>query len=224
MSYEYEYPRPMVTVDILLLNIYRNVLRILLIRRKQQPYAGQWALPGGFVEMNEDLQAAASRELHEETGLKAFYLVPLLTADDPSRDPRGRTISHLFGTLIFQPLSDLKAGDDASTAEWFTLENLPPLAFDHEQLIGRGVEEFKFQLFFKLSLFAFMKEKFFGRELEEYGDVLFQKKNLSTLLLHHALRCNLIKKIEDDYYQRTKRDSGLYPLRFSALTDFWLNQ
>lgn len=224
MSFEYEYPRPMVTVDILFLKIQDKALKVLLIKRRHEPYAGCWALPGGFIEMHESLQEAASRELYEETGLRNFFLLPLLTADDPQRDPRGRTISYLFGTLISHPSPVLKAGDDATVAEWFSLKKLPPLAFDHEFLIKRGVEEFKFQIFFKLLLFAFMSEKFSYKTWEEYCDVLFQKREISSLLLQKSLKLKIIWKIGEDFYQRRVLTFGIYSLPCTTLVDAWLNQ
>ncbi len=224
MSFEYEYPRPMVTVDILVLKIQDKVLKVLLIKRKHEPYVDCWALPGGFIEMTESLREAAARELHEETGLKNFFLLPLLQADDPQRDPRGRTISHLFGTLISHPSPEMKAGDDATLAAWFPIDHLPSLAFDHDDLVKRGVEEFKFQIFFRLSLLAFMNEKFSSKEWEAYGDVLFQRKEISSLLLQKSLKLKVIRKIDENLYQRSVSVSEIYSLSFSTLADIWLDQ
>lgn len=224
MSFEYEYPRPMVTVDVLVLKIQDKALKVLLIKRKHEPYAGGWALPGGFIDMNESLQRAASRELYEETGLKNYFLLPLLQADDPNRDPRGRTISHLFGTLILPPSPEMKAGDDATLAEWFPIDNLPPLAFDHDYLVKRGVEEFKFQIFFRLALFAFMNENFSFEEWKAYVDVLFRKKEVSYLLLQKSLKLKIIRKIDENLYQRSVSVSEIDSLSFSTLVDIWLDQ
>lgn len=224
MSFEYEYPRPMVTVDILVLKIQDKALKILLIKRKHEPYAGGWALPGGFIDMNESLQRAASRELFEETGLKNYFLLPLLQADDPNRDPRGRTISHLFGTLISPSSPEMKAGDDATLAEWFPIDKLPPLAFDHDYLVKKGIEEFKFQIFFRLALFAFMNENFSSKEWEAYGDVLFKKKEVSSLLLQKSLKLKIIRKIDENLYQRSVSVSEIDSLSFSTLVDIWLDQ
>jgi 8-oxo-dGTP diphosphatase len=136
MSYTYKYPRPAVTVDCLIFTS-QTTPSILLIERKNPPFQGDWALPGGFVEMDEDLYESAQRELEEETGLTKILLNQLYTFGKPGRDPRGRTISVAYYGFI---QSDKKkenavAGSDAKNLKWFSLENLPPLAFDHEEII-----------------------------------------------------------------------------------------
>jgi len=136
MVYSYMYPRPAVTVDILLFSLTG---KILLIQRKNEPFKKQWAIPGGFLDMDETAHAAAERELREETGIDAPELFPLGFYDDPNRDPRGRTISLAFWTITKTELTP-KAGDDAAVAKWFSLDKLPKLSFDHPLLIQDGIE------------------------------------------------------------------------------------
>jgi 8-oxo-dGTP diphosphatase len=112
--------------------------RVLLIKRKSEPFAGQWALPGGFVNEDEKLADAACRELAEETGLKLDELEQLHTAGDPGRDPRGWTVSVVFLARVDRRKPMAKAGDDASEARWFPLDALPPLAFDHATILERA--------------------------------------------------------------------------------------
>lgn len=136
MPYTYQHPRPMVTVDIFLLR-FEEALQLLLIQRKNAPFAGFWALPGGFVDENEPPESAAARELAEETGLSVPRLVQLQTFGDPGRDPRGHTITIVFGGFI--PLGTAinpTAGDDAKSLGWFPVDHLPKLAFDHEKIIA----------------------------------------------------------------------------------------
>ena len=133
--YTYAYPRPAVTVDVILISKQNSVL---LIERGNEPYQGKWALPGGFIDMHETLDEACRRELEEETGLKVDYLNQFSTFGAVNRDPRGRTISVVF--YSFSETEDVpKAGDDAAKAQWFPIQTLPELAFDHRQII----EEFK---------------------------------------------------------------------------------
>lgn len=131
----YDYPRPMVTVDILLIAPDTNgQFNILLIKRKNEPFKDFWALPGGYVEIDEDLEISATRELAEETGLKVTKLEQFRAYGTPNRDPRGRTISIVFHSIL-PFIEKPSAGDDAKSAKWFKLENLPSLAFDHQQII-----------------------------------------------------------------------------------------
>lgn len=130
----YEYPRPAVTVDVVIATREERP-RVLLIRRKHEPFAGAWAIPGGFVEMDEGLEAAAQRELLEETGVKAPRLEQLGTFGDPGRDPRGRTISVVYLAQVDPARLKPKADDDAAAVGWHFLDRLPPLAFDHRAIL-----------------------------------------------------------------------------------------
>jgi 8-oxo-dGTP diphosphatase len=136
-KFTYEWPRPAVTADIVVITLEKRP-RVLLIKRKNDPFAGKWALPGGFVDERETLQAAANRELKEETGLNALELEQLHAFGDPWRDPRGWTISVAFLARANPVLLEPQAADDAAEVKWFLLDRLPPLAFDHAEIIGRA--------------------------------------------------------------------------------------
>ncbi len=140
MPYNYSYPRMQVTVDAAIVRTIDDSDEILLIERKHAPFEGCWALPGGFVDMDETLADAAKRELYEETGVVVDTLTQLRTYDAINRDPRDRTISTVFVGFASEG-TRIKAGDDASSADWFTFDALPPLAFDHA-LILKHVKEF----------------------------------------------------------------------------------
>ena len=131
-TYSYEYPRPAVTVDIVVLTDDDGIL---LVKRRSDPYAGSWALPGGFIDMDETLADAAARELAEETGVAGLELRQLKAFDAPDRDPRGRTIGVAFLSEV-SGRPDATAGDDAADARWYSLSDLPPLAFDHDQIVA----------------------------------------------------------------------------------------
>ncbi len=133
----YDYPRPALTVDVVLLT-RDDPPRALLIRRKKAPFAGSWAFPGGFVDDGETLVEAARRELLEETTLTAPELEQLYTAGDPGRDPRGWTVSVAFLGRVDRQKAKPKAADDASAAKWFPLDDLPELAFDHAMILERA--------------------------------------------------------------------------------------
>ena len=138
MSYTYEFPRPSVTTDILVFSIRDGVLEVLLIERKFDPFKAAWAIPGGFVQLDEDIHEGALRELEEETGLANIPIRQLGAYGAPGRDPRGRVITIAFIALV--PSDDLIAigGSDAQDARWFPVDALPPLAFDHAQIVADG--------------------------------------------------------------------------------------
>ncbi|MCS6844788.1 MAG: NUDIX hydrolase [Caldilineales bacterium] len=133
------YPRPSVTVDIVLFTRRNGQPHVLLIRRRRPPFADHWALPGGFIEMDETLEQSAGRELWEETGLRDVPLEQLYTFGDPGRDPRGRVISVAYVAEIpSEQAAGVAAGDDAADAAWWPLAALPPLAFDHARILERA--------------------------------------------------------------------------------------
>lgn len=139
MDYIYKYPRMLVTVDTLVfLKDGSNPYKILLIQRKNSPFQNRFALPGGFVDMNELLKDAATRELQEETGLKGIDLKQLNTFDKIDRDPRDRNICVAYYGFTTPNNSQIKGADDAENAEWVDLENLPDLAFDHLDIINKA--------------------------------------------------------------------------------------
>ena len=138
MSFTYEYPRPCVTTDCLIFRKINSVWSLLLIERGNEPFKGCWALPGGFLEMDEDLDTCAARELQEETGLTGINLNQLYAFGAPNRDPRHRTITVAFWG-VDNTRQQSVGSDDAVKAQWFALDKLPSLAFDHEQIIQKAL-------------------------------------------------------------------------------------
>lgn len=130
----YDYPRPALTADIVLVT-QENRPRVLLIQRKEDPFAGSWALPGGFLNENEDPAEAARRELEEETGIKGLALVQLQAFGKPGRDPRGWTVTIAFLARVDADQVHAVAADDAAAVAWHRLDQLPPLAFDHAEIL-----------------------------------------------------------------------------------------
>ena len=142
--YIYDWPRPMVTVDAAVFRIVAGKIKLLLIHRGNEPYKGKWALPGGFVDMDEELEDAAVRELAEETGLKNVSLTQMRTFGRCGRDPRGRQISVVFSGIASEPAGKIKAGDDAAKAKWFDINDLPAeMAFDHDEVIKYAIGTLK---------------------------------------------------------------------------------
>jgi 8-oxo-dGTP diphosphatase len=140
--YVYDYPRPAVTVDIAVVSREKRP-RVLLVRRKHEPFAGKWALPGGFIEMDEPLEESARRELREETGIRTKKLWQIAVYGDPGRDPRGRTISVVYMARVDPQKVNPTAADDAADVGWYPTDALPPLAFDHQAILERVTRELK---------------------------------------------------------------------------------
>lgn len=134
MSYTYKYPRPALTSDAVV--FYNN--EVLLIQRSAEPFKDMWAFPGGFVNEDETVETAASRELEEETGISDVELKQIYTFSNPNRDPRHRTVTVAFIGNLDNKVEP-KAGDDAKNARWFNLNDLPPLAFDHEEILEKAL-------------------------------------------------------------------------------------
>lgn len=138
-KYSYRYPRWCVTADTVVFCRIDGVLKVLLIKRGHEPYEGMWALPGGFVDVDEDVTTGALRELYEEAGIKVTDIHQLGCYSKPRRDPRAPvlTIAH----YAFTDNAEVAAGDDAAEARWFDVSNLPDLAFDHKEIVTDAVKK-----------------------------------------------------------------------------------
>ena len=141
IKYCYKYPRPAVTADCVIFSYDGNVIKVLLIQRGNEPYKGNWALPGGFMNIDETAEQCALRELEEETGLKDVKLEQFYTFTDVNRDPRERVITIAYYGIV--KLTEVKGSDDAAKAQWFPLDEIPPLAFDHDLMLSKALEKIK---------------------------------------------------------------------------------
>jgi 8-oxo-dGTP diphosphatase len=193
-----DHPRPSVTVDVIIFTLRENDLQVLLIKRKYPPFEEMWAIPGGFVEIDESLEDAALRELEEETGVRDVYLEQLYTFGDLARDPRGRVITVAYFALVPAGAVQPRAGDDAADARWWCVYDLPSLAFDHSQVLPYALRRLRYKLEYTAVGFELLPEAFTLSELQAAYEVIlgealdkrnFRRKILGAEVIEETGEC-----------------------------------
>lgn len=186
-KYTYDYPRPAVTCDVVLFGYDGSQLHVLLIERGLEPYRGHWALPGGFMHMDETLEQCAARELHEETGVSLVDLKQIGAFSSVHRDPRGRVITVAFLGLVNKSHYRLLAGDDAADARWFMLEALPPLAFDHDEIIYTATRHLRDMVATTPAVLKLLDRQFSLAELQRVVELItgqqYDRRNFQRRIL-----------------------------------------
>lgn len=192
--YTYEHPRPSLTVDVAIFTIRDKQLNVLLVQRAHPPFQGRWALPGGFVEMDEPLEHAAARELEEETGVNNAYLEQLYTYGDPGRDPRGRVVSvAYFALLPRNSLHQGEAGSDAAQVGWFPVEAVPELAFDHAGIVDYATHRLRYKLQTSAVGSQLMPDEFTMRELQLTYETVLGAKQEPRIFQRRMLKAGFIE-------------------------------
>ena len=213
-KYHYKYPHPSVTTDCVIFGFDGTRLNVLLIERGIDPYKGKWAFPGGFLKIDEAAEEGAKRELFEETGMKTAYIRQFHTFSNPDRDPRERVISIAYYALV--RLSDVKAGDDAAKAQWFPIDKVPSLAFDHDLILRMALTELRRQIHFEPIGFELLSEKFTMTQLqhlyEAILDVRFDRRNFSNKML----KLGILNQLDENIMLPNKKEAFLYS--FNALS------
>lgn len=194
--YSYKYPHAAVTTDSVVFGYDGKDLHILLIERGIDPYKGSWALPGGFLKMDETVEEGALRELNEETGVANLYLEQFHVFSTVDRDPRERVITVAFYALVRKSDYKVIAGDDAVRACWFPSDELPPLAFDHDEIIASAKETLRRKLRLEPIAFKLLDDSFTLVELQRLYELIngrtydrrnFQKKMLASGYLEEQI-------------------------------------
>ena len=207
-KYSYEYPRPAVTVDCVVFGFDESDLKVLLIRRDVEPFRGKWALPGGFVRIDESVEEAARRELREETGMERLYLEQLYTFGDVNRDPRGRVITVAYYALVKLADHRVRATTDASSAAWFAVSEVATLAFDHNRIIDVALARLKGKVRYQPIGFELLPVKFTLSQLQHLYEAILEttldKRNFRKKILSHGLLIEL-DEIEQDVAHRAAR-------------------
>jgi 8-oxo-dGTP diphosphatase len=178
VAFRYEYERPGLTVDCVIfgLDLETETLKVMLIERDVEPFAGVWAVPGGFVRSNETLLEAATRELEEETGITDVFLEQLYTFGNPGRDPRGWVVSVAYYALVSPDKHQLHATTDARDAQWFAVNALPGLAFDHAEILQTALERIRGKLTYAPIGFELLPQKFTIKQLQKLYEIVLDRK------------------------------------------------
>lgn len=208
LNYHYKYPHPSVTTDCVIFGFDGTKLRVLLVERGIEPYKGRWAFPGGFLKMDESAETGALRELKEETGLDGAYIKQFHTFSDPNRDPRERVLTIAYYALV--RMREVKGGDDAARAEWFALDEVPALAFDHDLILRMALKELRKQIHFEPIGFELLPEKFTIKELqllyEAILDVKFDRRNFYNKMMH----LEILTQLDETVHNSPKREAYLF--------------
>ena len=182
----YEYPHPAVTTDCVIFGFDGKELKVLLIERGIEPFKGQWALPGGFVRMDETLDECARRELREEAGIDNCFMEQFATFSAVDRDPRERVITNAYYALV--RMREVQGGDDARRADWFSLSELPRLAFDHARILQAAFERLRERIYFRPVGFELLHHTFTMTELQLLYEAIlgtrFDRRNFAKKMIH----------------------------------------
>ena len=193
--YSYKYPHPAVTTDCVIFGYDGMELKVLLVERGIEPYKGTWALPGGFLRMNETAEEGAMRELKEETGLTCRRLEQLRTFTEVRRDPRERVITIAFFALV--KIAVVKGGDDASNAQWYGLGEIPKLAFDHDKIFREALIRLRERIHFEPIGFDLLPEEFTMPQLQNLYESILQVKFDRRNFHRKIQKLNIVKAVEE---------------------------
>ncbi|MEW8411595.1 MAG: NUDIX domain-containing protein [Candidatus Thiodiazotropha sp.] len=206
----YDYPHPAVTTDVVLFAIRQQTLSVLLIQRANDPFQGMWALPGGFLEIDEDLKSCAKRELMEETGIEAVYLEQLYTFGNPQRDPRERIISVTYFALSQSDSLSPKASSDAAQAAWFPIDELPALAFDHSEIIQLARRRLLSKLSYSTIAFQMLPGRFTLSQLQSVYEILLDENLDKRNFRKGMLARNIIEETGEYSRSGNHRPAKIY--------------
>ncbi len=212
MKFTYEYARPGLTVDCVIFGLDLNAasLQVALIERDIEPFEGSWALPGGFVREGESLEEAATRELQEETNIENVFLEQLYTFGAPKRDPRGWVVSVAYYALVAPEKHHVVADTDARRAEWFPIDALPELAFDHSEILEIALQRLRGKLSYVPIGFELLSEKFSIRQLQTLYEIVLGEKLDNRNFRKKIFSLGVLKELEEMQQNVAHRAARLY--------------
>lgn len=211
MPYTYKYPRPALTVDCVVFGLdQQHRLKVMLIQRNISPFQGNWALPGGFVRIDESLEEAAIRELQEETGIEQLFLEQLYTFGAVDRDPRERIVTIAYYALVNLKEHVVKAASDAKDAAWFAIDALPPLAFDHTQILAMALNRLKNKVRYEPIGFELLPQKFTLFQLQKLYEAILGQELDKRNFRKKILRMGLLHELDETQQDVPHRAAKLY--------------
>ena len=208
----YKYPHPALTADCVIFGFDGMAIKVLLIQRGIEPFKGKWAFPGGFMKIDETAEECAKRELEEETGLKNTVVEQFHTFSDVNRDPRERVITVAHYALV--RLSEVKGGDDAASARWFSMNEVPSLAFDHDRILRMAVNRLKERICFEPIGFELLPEVFTMTELQNLYEAILEVKFDRRNFYNKMLKLGILSEAEPRPANASRRIPSKY--RFNA--------
>lgn len=208
LKYSYKYPHPSVTTDCVIFGFDGVKLKVLLVERGIAPYKGRWAFPGGFLNMDESAEEGALRELKEETGLEGAYIRQFYTFSAPQRDPRERVITIAYYALV--RMQEVKGGDDASDARWFALDEVPPLAFDHDQILRKAEKTLRQQIHFEPVGFELLPEKFTIKQLQNLYEAILDMRFDRRNFYNKMRRLGMLELTGDTANPSQRKEANLF--------------
>ncbi|MEE1142900.1 MAG: NUDIX domain-containing protein [Bacteroidales bacterium] len=207
-NYCYKYPHPAVTSDCVIFGFDGVAIKVLLIQRGIEPYKDKWAFPGGFMQIDETAEECAKRELEEETGLKASSVEQFYTFSDVNRDPRERVITVAHYALV--RLEEVKGGDDAMSAQWFAMNEIPSLAFDYDRILRMAVNRLKERICFEPIGFELLPEIFTMSALQNLYEAILEMKFDRRNFYNKMLKLGILSEAEE----RPKNASRRTPIKY----------
>lgn len=223
MAFKYKHERPSLTIDCVVfgLDLKESALKVLLIERKLAPFKNMYALPGGFVEKKETIEAAALRELKEETGIENVFLEQLYTFGDPGRDPRGWVVTVAYYALVSPEQHTVKAASDASSAAWVSVQKTPPLAFDHRRILDAALARLRGKVTYAPVGFELLPKKFTISQLQKLYEIILERELDSRNFRKKILSMNLLHELDEWQRGVPHRAARLYHFdarRYKQLT------
>ena len=214
-----QFERPSVTVDVIIFSLSDDDLKVLLVKRKHLPYAGMWAIPGGFVHLDESLEEAAARELYEETGVADVYMEQLYTFGAPNRDPRTRVITVAYFALVPQDSVTHHPGEEATETTWHSVYSLPPLAFDHAEIVDYAFTRLRYKLEYTAVGFQLLPNVFTLSDLQKAYEIILGEQLDKRNFRRKILSAEILQETGERRQSTEGRPAMLYCYRDDAVAE-----